>query len=68
MNITVYCCERKKILLKYAVQNDNQAERKFGVSKMLVRDWKKGRGKSYCNEETKEANHGLKANWPELEE
>ncbi|KAK7890944.1 hypothetical protein WMY93_022907 [Mugilogobius chulae] len=56
-------------IVTYATENGNRAaERKFGVSEKLVRDWRKAEATLTTMKKTKKANRGLKARWPELEE
>lgn len=50
------------------VRRNRAAERKFGVSEKLVRDWRKAEVTLTEMKKTKKANRGLKARWPQLEE
>lgn len=64
-----YSADYKLQIVKYAAENGNRAaERKFGVSEKLVRDWRKTEVTLTQMKKTKKANRGLKARWPELEE
>ena len=64
-----YSADYKLQVVKYAAENGNRAaERKFGVSEKLVRDWRKAEVTLTAMKKTKKANRGLKARWPELEE
>ena len=64
-----YSADYKLQVVKYAAKNGNRAaERKFGVSEKLVRDWRKTEVTLTQMKKTKKANRGLKARWPELEE
>lgn len=64
-----YSADYKLRVVKYAAENGNRAaERKFGVSEKLVRDWRKAEATLTAMKATKKANRGLKARWPELEE
>lgn len=64
-----YSPDYKLQAVKYAAENGNRAaERKFGVSEKLVRDWRKAEFTLTLMKKTKKANRGLKARWPELEE
>lgn len=64
-----YSAAYKLKVVKYAVENGNRAaERKFGVSEKLVRDWRKAEVILSAMKKTKKARRGLKARWPVLEE
>ena len=63
-----YSAGYKLEVVKYAAENGNRsAERKFGVSEKLVRDWRKAEVTLTEMKKTKKANRGLKARWPQLE-
>uniref|UniRef100_A0AAR2LC38 HTH CENPB-type domain-containing protein n=1 Tax=Pygocentrus nattereri TaxID=42514 RepID=A0AAR2LC38_PYGNA len=64
-----YSADYKLQVVKYAAENGNRAaERKFGVTEKLVRDWRKAEVSLTAMKKTKKANRGLKARWPQLEE
>ncbi len=64
-----YSADYKLQVVKFAAENSNRAaERKFGVSEKLVRDWRKVEATLSAMKKTKKANRGLKARWPQLEE
>lgn len=64
-----YFADYKLQVVNYAAENGNRAaERKFGVSEKLVRDWRKAELTLCAMKKTKKANRGLKARWPQLEE
>ena len=64
-----YSADYKLQIVKYAAENGNRAaERKFGVSEKLVRDWRKAEVTLTEMKKTKKANRGLKARLPQLEE
>lgn len=64
-----YSADYKLRVVKYAAENGNRAaERKFGVSEKLVRDWRKAEATLTAMKATKKAHRGLKARWSELEE
>ena len=64
-----YTAGFKLQVVKYAAEKGNRpAEREFGVSEKLVRDWCKAEATLVSMKKTKRANRGLKARWPELEQ
>ena len=64
-----YTAEFKLKVIKYAAENGNRAaERQFGCSEKLVKDWRKAEEKLKVIKKTKKANRGLKARLPCLEE
>ncbi|KAK1876233.1 Pogo transposable element with KRAB domain [Dissostichus eleginoides] len=64
-----YTADFKLQVVKYAAEKGNRpAEREFGVSEKLVRDWCKAEATLISMKKTKRANRGLKARWPELEQ
>lgn len=64
-----YSAEYKLQVVKYAAENGNRAaERKFGVSEKLARDWRKAEDTLAAMKKTKKANRGMKPRWPKLEE
>ncbi|XP_056144003.1 DNA-directed RNA polymerase III subunit RPC4 isoform X2 [Lampris incognitus] len=63
-----YTAEFKLQMVKYAAEHGNRAaERQFGVSEKIVRDWRRAEATLGEMRKTKRANRGLKARWPELE-
>ena len=57
-----YSAEYKLQVVKCAAENGNRAaERKFGASEKLVRDWRKAEVTLTEMKKTKKANRGLKA-------
>lgn len=64
-----YCADYKLQVVDYAAKYGNRAaERMFGMSEKLVRDWRKAEATLAAMRKDKRANRGLKARWPELEE
>ena len=56
-------------MVKYAAKIGNRAaERKFGMSEKLVRDWQKAEVNPTAMKKTNKAYRGLEARWLELEE
>lgn len=64
-----YTAEYKLKIVAFAEENSNRkAEREFGISEKIIRDWRKAKDSLQLTKKQKKANRGHKPRWPKLEQ